>query len=300
MTAAVPAGLHWYQHNKKASLWQWKAPKTHAMSLLFLFNKSNDRCPSVFTITHHLQGSSVCVFSSFCPLIFFPYFLCPMFARCPLLSEDLASSSHHAWVPTSILATKRAEYTKCHSPLMLPDTERCCCEAPSLSKHQEHSGQHHNNGTTHGVWGLQAHDLQQHGSRSGWFYFSGRHSNRWQRPTGQCPSLPCSWSHIASSSTMVLLPELLSAGCMTLCREPTAGMSHVVLGGSEGSSLEGRWVQTCFYSPFQHAACRQLHTSCVLPMTVGTVPDAQAGLYCLDFAPFNPLDMLVHWGMFLA
>lgn len=115
MTAAVPAGLHWYQHNKKASLWQWKAPKTHAMSLLFLFNKSNDSCPSVFTITHHLQGSSVCVFSSFCPLIFFPYFLCPTFARCPLLSEDLASSSHHAWVPTSILATKRAEYMKCHT-----------------------------------------------------------------------------------------------------------------------------------------------------------------------------------------
>lgn len=40
MTAAVPAGLHWFQRNKNASLWHQKAPKTlksHAMPhLLFL------------------------------------------------------------------------------------------------------------------------------------------------------------------------------------------------------------------------------------------------------------------------
>lgn len=55
-----------------------------------------------------------------------------------------------------------------------------------------------------------------------------------------------------------------------------------------------------FIPHFSMQPADRVHTSRVLPMTVGTVPDAQAGLYCLVFAPFNPLDMLVHWGMFLA
>lgn len=168
MTAAVPAGLHWYQHNKKASLWQWKAPKTlktHAMPLLFLLNKSNDICPSIFSITHHPQGFSVCVFSSS-----FPYFICSTFCWCPFLSEDLISSSHGAWVPTSILATKWAERMKYHTNTALLgfQTQRDAAMKPFPCPNTgEDSSWHHSNGTTHNVWSLHVHDLQQHRSRPG-------------------------------------------------------------------------------------------------------------------------------------
>lgn len=46
------------------------------------------------------------------------------------------------------------------------------CEAPSLPKRRRTAGQHHTTGSTRDVWGLQAHDLQQHGSRPGWFQLS--------------------------------------------------------------------------------------------------------------------------------
>lgn len=166
MTATVPARLHSYQHNKKAHLWQWKATKTlktHAMpGLLFLLNKSNDIRPSIFTVTHHPQGFSVCVFSFSCPLIVFPYFNCSTFSWCPLLSEDFVSSSHHAWVRTSILATKWAEHMKCHTNTALLgfQTQRDDAVKPLPCLNTgEHSDQRHNNGTMHSVWGLHAHDL---------------------------------------------------------------------------------------------------------------------------------------------
>lgn len=46
------------------------------------------------------------------------------------------------------------------------------CEAPSLPKLRGTTGRHHTAGSTRSVWGLLAHDLQQHGSRPGWFQLS--------------------------------------------------------------------------------------------------------------------------------
>lgn len=55
-----------------------------------------------------------------------------------------------------------------------------------------------------------------------------------------------------------------------------------------------------FFLHFGMQPADRVHTSRVLPMTVGAVPDAPSELCCLVFAPVNPLDTLVHWGMFLV
>lgn len=55
-----------------------------------------------------------------------------------------------------------------------------------------------------------------------------------------------------------------------------------------------------FFLHFGMQPADRVHTSRVLSMTVSVVPDAQAELCCLVFAPVNPLDILVHWGMFLV
>lgn len=112
---------------------------------------------------------------------------------------------------------------------------------------------------------------------------------------------------------MVLLLELLSAVCVILHRKPTAWMSHFVLGLGVGG-----WGRACtcmrvlviqwkdvgyrlaFIPYFRMEPADRVHTSHALPMTVGAVPDAQAGFCCLVFPPVNPLDTLVHWGMFLV
>lgn len=46
------------------------------------------------------------------------------------------------------------------------------CKAPSLPKLRGTTGRHHTTGSTRSVWGLLAHDLQQHASRPGWFQLS--------------------------------------------------------------------------------------------------------------------------------
>lgn len=58
-----------------------------------------------------------------------------------------------------------------------------------------------------------------------------------------------------------------------------------------GGVFTGRMLGTDLLL-FPTSACNRVCTSRILPMTIGAVPDAQAGLCCLVFAPVNPLDKL--------
>lgn len=151
------------QHNKKASLWHWKAPKTlktHARPcLLFLLNMPNAICPSIFTVTHDPQIFLVYVFSYSCPLIFFPYFICSIFSWCPLLSEDLLFPP---WMGAHI---KWAGHRKCQANTSLLGFQTQWGAAVK-SLPSPNTGEQ-SNGITHNVWGLHVHDLQL--VRPGWF-----------------------------------------------------------------------------------------------------------------------------------
>jgi len=99
---------------------------------------------------------------------------------------------------------------------------------------------------------------------------------------------------------MVLLLELLSAVHVILCREPAAWISHIVLEGRVVLHWNDAGYRPAFSPHFSMQHADRVQTSHVLAMTVGEVPDAQAGLCSLVFAPVNPLDMPVPWGMFLV
>lgn len=88
MTATLP---HWVslvltQHEgKPPATERLSKVKTRATScLLSLLNKSNDICPSIFTVTHRPQGFAIHVFSFTCLLIFFLNFICSTFPWCIL------------------------------------------------------------------------------------------------------------------------------------------------------------------------------------------------------------------------
>lgn len=96
--------------------------KTHATSrLLLLLNKSNDICPSIFTITHHPQGFAVHLFNFTCLLIFFPYFICSTSSWC----------HPHFWTPWHLFSTTLHFTTQPFFLLSFLQNDTCHSEGPA-------------------------------------------------------------------------------------------------------------------------------------------------------------------------